>query len=400
MRRDPHVETRIRVPRALQTGGLHDGLCPAAVPHTGAWAPSRLSRSPGGMRGLLVLAAVEFNHDNAVMSLTDRTVVHVAYPGIALLDLVGPAEVFAAANRFAESGPRYRLLVASVDGKPITGASGLRLAVDARLSDVRGRVDTVLIAAGLTYVEAIRSDELLAEVRRIADGARRVGSTCVGAFVLAAAGLLNGRTATTHWAFCEELGRDYPNVTVEPDRIFVRDGNVFTSAGVTAGMDLALALVEADHGVEVARSVARWLVLFVQRPGGQSQFSERLAHPIPSDSALRAVCDEIIADPSGDHSVPSLADRAVLSERHFARLFIAETGTTPGRFVERARVEAARELLEAGPTPVEAVAEQVGFGSAETMRRAFLRVLGVGPADYRARFGGTHLRVVEESEAS
>jgi transcriptional regulator GlxA family with amidase domain len=332
--------------------------------------------------------------------MTDRTVVHVAYPGIALLDLVGPAEVFAVANQMADSGPRYRSLVASADGQPITGNSGLRLDVDARLSDVTGRIDTLLISAGLTYVEAMRSDELVAQVRRIAGRARRVGSTCVGAFVLAAAGLLDGRTATTHWAFCEELGRDFPDITVERDRIFVRDGNVFTSAGVTAGMDLALGLVEADHGVEVARAVARWLVIFMQRPGGQSQFSERLAHPIPTDSALRAVLDEIVADPGGDHSVPRLAERAALSERHFARLFIAETGTTPARFVERARVEAARDLLEAGRTPVDTVAAKAGFGSAETMRRAFLRVLGVGPADYRARFGSTYLHVVDERLAN
>jgi transcriptional regulator GlxA family with amidase domain len=332
--------------------------------------------------------------------MTDRTVVHVAYPGIALLDLVGPSEVFAIANRVVEAGPRYRLLVASVDGRPITGDSGLRLDVDKRLSDVTGRVDTLLIAAGLTYVDAMRSDELLTEIRRIAAKARRVGSTCVGAFVLAAAGLLENRSATTHWGFCEELGRDFPSVTVEPDRIFVRDGNVFTSAGVTAGMDLALAMVEADHGVEVARAVARWLVIFVQRPGGQSQFSERLSHPIPMDSALRAVCDAIVADPTGDHSVPRMAERAALSERHFARLFISQTGTTPGRFVERVRVEAAREALEAGRTPVETIAEEVGFGSAETMRRAFLRILGVGPADYRARFGSTSLHLIDERAAS
>jgi transcriptional regulator GlxA family with amidase domain len=331
--------------------------------------------------------------------MTDRTVVHVAYPGAAILDLVGPAEVFAAANRFAESGPPYTQLVASVDGGTITGQSGVRVEVDVPLSSVRGRIDTLRVAAGLTYSDAMRSKELLAEVRRIAGRARRVGSTCVGAFVLAAAGLLNGRRATTHWAFCEELGRDFPEITVEPDRIYVRDGDVFTSAGVTAGMDLALALVEADHGVEVARAAARWLVLFMQRPGGQSQFSERLAHPIQSDSALRAVCDEIVADPSGDHSVPSLAERAALSERHLARLFIAETGSTPARFVERARVEAARDLLESAPASVETIAEQAGFGSAETMRRAFLRVLGVGPADYRARFGPTHSHLVDERAA-
>jgi transcriptional regulator GlxA family with amidase domain len=332
--------------------------------------------------------------------MTDRTVVFVGYPGIAMLDLVGPAEVFAVANAIAESAPRYRLRVASPDGLPVASDEGLRLEADARLSSVTGRVDTLLIAGGLKYVEAMRSNHLLAEVRRIAGRARRVGSVCTGAFVLAAAGLLDGRTATTHWAYCEELTREYPEVTVEPDRIFVRDGNVFTSAGITSGMDLALGLVEADHGVEIARAVARWLVIFVQRPGGQSQFSERLAHRVPTDSALRAVLDEIVVDPSGDHSVPRLAERAALSERHLARLFVGETGMTPARFVERVRVEAARDLLEAGRIPVETVADEAGFGSAETMRRAFLRVLGVGPADYRARFGTTHLHVVDEREAS
>jgi transcriptional regulator GlxA family with amidase domain len=287
-----------------------------------------------------------------------------------------------------------------VDGRPITGASGLRVEVDARLSSVTGRVDTLRIGAGLTYTDAMESDELLTEVRRIAGRARRVVSTCVGAFVLAAAGLLEGRAATTHWAFCDALGRDFPTITVEPDRIFVRDGNVFTSAGVTAGMDLALALVEADHGVEVARSVARWLVLFTQRPGGQSQFSARLAHPITQGSSLRGVFDEIVADPSGDHSVPRMAERAALSERHLARLFIAETGTTPARYVERLRVEAARDLLEATAASVDTVAEKAGFGSAETMRRAFLRVLGIGPADYRARFSATYLHADDEQLAS
>jgi transcriptional regulator GlxA family with amidase domain len=332
--------------------------------------------------------------------MPDRTVIFVAYPGVSVLDVVGPAEVFTAANWITRSGSSYRLLVASEDGEPIAGNSGLRLDVDGSLSSIKGRVDTVLISGGLTYVEAMRSDELLAEVSRIAGRARRVGSICTGALVLAATGLLDGRTATTHWAFCDDLARDFPEITVEPDRIFVRDGNVFTSAGVTAGMDLALALVEADHGIEVARKVARWLVIFVQRPGGQSQFSERLAHAVPLDSAVRAVLDEIAADPSGDHSVPRLAERAALSERHFARVFIAETGTTPARFVERARVEAARDLLDAGHMPVDTVADEVGFGSAETMRRAFLRVLGVGPADYRARFGARQLHVVDERRAS
>ncbi|WP_163506776.1 GlxA family transcriptional regulator [Fodinicola acaciae] len=320
-----------------------------------------------------------------------RRVVLVAYPGVQLLDVVGPAEVFNGASRTVKSA-RYELTIATPDGQPVAGESGLRLQADARLSDLDGPIDTLLVAGGWSYREAMGCGELLAQINRLAPSTRRVGSVCSGAFVLAQAGLLDGRAATTHWAVCQRLQSQFPAIRVEPDRIFVRDGDVFTSAGVTAGMDLALALVEADHGVEVARTVARWMVVFVQRPGGQSQFSERLAHAVSPDSPLRTLLDEIVADPAADHTVPRLAERAALSERHLTRLFVVETGTTPGRFVERSRVEAAREALESGPTPVEAVARRVGFGSAETMRRAFLRVLGIGPADYRARFSGTHLR--------
>jgi transcriptional regulator GlxA family with amidase domain len=212
--------------------------------------------------------------------MTDRIVVHVAYPGIAMLDLAGPAEVFATANRMAESGPRYRSLVASADGRPIACNSGLRLDADTRLSSVTGRVDTLLISAGLTYVEAMRSDELVAQVRRIAGMARRVGSTCVGAFVLAAAGLLDGRTATSHWAFCEELSRDFPNIKVEPDRIFVRDGNVFTSAGVTAGWTLRWLWSKPT-------TASKWPA---RSRGGWSCSCSGLAasHSSPSDSPTRS----------------------------------------------------------------------------------------------------------------
>jgi transcriptional regulator GlxA family with amidase domain len=222
-------------------------------------------------------------------------------------------------------------------------------------------------------------------VRRLEAGARRAVSVCTGAFVLAAAGVLDGRCATTHWGMCGELASSFPAVQVEPDRIFVREGRVVTSAGVTAGIDVALALVEEDHGVEVARRVARWLVVFVQRPGGQSQFSERLAHPVPENSPLRPVLDAVVAEPAGDHRLPELARRAAMSERHLGRVFRELTGMTPGRYVERVRVEAARDLLEHG-LPVQAAAQRVGLGSAETIRRAFLRVLGIGPSDYRARF--------------
>jgi transcriptional regulator GlxA family with amidase domain len=213
-----------------------------------------------------------------------------------------------------------------------------------------------------------------------------VSSVCTGAFVLAKAGLLDGRRATTHWASCDRLAARYPAVTVEPDPIFVRDGNVYTSAGVTAGMDLALALVEEDLGRKTALEVARRLVLFVKRPGGQSQFSAQLAAQTADREPLRELQDWIGGNLDADLSVPALARRAHMSERNFARAFRRELGLTPAAYVEIARVESARMALESAATPVEVVARQAGFGTVETMRRAFHRRLGVGPADYRARF--------------
>ncbi|MGH3861785.1 GlxA family transcriptional regulator [Actinokineospora sp.] len=309
-------------------------------------------------------------------------VVLVVFPGVQLLDVVGPAEVFAGAAELERDA--YDLVVASPDGSAVRGASGLRLDVDAALADV-DHADTLVIAGGEEYAQAC-APPVVTQVRRLAETAARVCSVCTGAFVLGATGLLDGRRATTHWAMAGRLRSAFPAVVVEPDRIFVRDGSVYTSAGVTAGMDLALALVESDHGAETARTVARWLVLFLQRPGGQSQFSTRLDYAVASASPLRPVCDEITADPAADHRVPRLARRAGMSERHLGRLFAEQLGTTPARFVERIRVEAARGLLEADSTTVAAVSARTGFGSPETLRRAFVRVLGVGPDDYRARF--------------
>jgi transcriptional regulator GlxA family with amidase domain len=312
----------------------------------------------------------------------------VAFDGMQLLDIVGPAEVFDAATRLLGGPPAYRVVVATPGGRAIRGASGLRIAGDVALPHVRPRdVDTLVVGGGLAFDDAVADARLVSELHRISTGSRRTCSVCTGAFMLAEAGLLAGRSATTHWAFCDELARRHPDIDVQPNRIFVRDGATTTAAGVTAGMDLALALVEEDHGAELARTVARWVVMFVQRPGGQSQFSERLSLPLADGSPVRGIVDEIVADPAGDHRQAQLARRAALSERHLRRVFTEQTQTTPARFVERVRVEAARELLEATSTPVDAVATRCGFGSAETMRRAFLRVLGVGPTDYRTRFG-------------
>lgn len=315
-----------------------------------------------------------------------RRVVLVAFDGMQLLDVVGPGEVLDAATRLLD-GDGYSVSVATLDGKPVRASAGTTLVANIALERARpAGIDTIVVGGGMNIEEHLGSGRLALALGRAARRARRTCSVCTGAFVLADAGLLHGRRATTHWAFCAELARRHPTVRVEPDRIFVRDGHVTTSAGVTAGMDMALALVEEDHGAEVARKVARWLVMFLQRPGGQSQFSERLTLPSGVDPPVRAALDAIVADPAGDHRLAALARRVSVSERHLRRLFAEQAQTTPARFVERVRVEAARDLLEGTTTQVATIAARTGFGSPETMRRAFLRVLGVGPADYRARF--------------
>ena len=218
---------------------------------------------------------------------------------------------------------------------------------------------------------------------------RRVAAVCGGAFLLGAAGLLTGRRATTHWMFLSELATLFPSATVERGPIFTQDGPVFTSAGITAGIDLALALVEADHGAAVARQVARFLVVFLQRPGGQSQFSVRLQAEPVDRSPLRVLLDEITADPGGDHRLAALSGRAGFSERHLTRLFARHLGTTPARYVEDVRIEAARSLLESADAPLDVIARRSGMRSAETLRRTFLRQFGITPHAYRERFRTT-----------
>ncbi len=321
------------------------------------------------------------------MTPSKRQVVLVGFDGMQLLNLVGPAEMLDAATQVLGGERGYRVTIATPDGAPVQGSAGMRLAADSSLGHVRPRtVDTLIVGGGMRVGEVVGDQRLAAGLQRVSAGARRTCSVCTGAFLLAGAGLLDGKAATTHWAFCTELARRHPGVAVEPDRIFVRDGSTMTSAGSTAGMDLTLALIEEDHGPDVARAVARWTVMFLQRPGGQSQFSERLALPGAVASPVRQVLDAVVAEPAADHRLAQLAKRAAVSERHLRRLFADQTATTPARFVERIRVEAARERLERTTAPVETVAADCGFGSSETMRRAFLRVIGVGPSDYRARF--------------
>ncbi|MGZ8676474.1 MAG: GlxA family transcriptional regulator, partial [Solirubrobacterales bacterium] len=250
----------------------------------------------------------------------------------------------------------------------------------------RGPIDTLVVAGGFGVHEAVGDEALVRWLRSAAGRSRRVASVCSGSFLLARAGLLEGRRATTHWSSCEELARRHPEITVDPDPIFVHDGDVWTSAGVTAGMDLSLALVERDLGRETALAVARWLVLFLQRPGGQAQFSSHLAAQLADRAPLRELQSWIADNLDEDLRVEALADRAAMSPRNFARTFRREIGLTPAAYVEALRVERARQCLEQDSDPIERVADRCGFGTPETMRRAFARRVGIAPADYRARF--------------
>jgi transcriptional regulator GlxA family with amidase domain len=316
-----------------------------------------------------------------------RRVVLVTFPDAQVLDVTGPAEVFSVAGRLGVT-PGYEVVVATVAGGPVRTTSGIELSTRA-LRTVRGDVDTLVVAGGSGTRAAVRDRAVVDGVRRLAGRARRVTSVCTGAFVLAEAGLLDGRRATTHWASADALARRHPAVEVDPRPIFVRDGHVWTSAGVTAGMDLALALVADDHGPEAARSVAQWLVLYLQRPGGQAQFSAHLDGPLPRPGTLQELQSWMAEHLDEDLSVAALARRAAMSERHFARRFRAETGRTPGDHVEALRTEAACRFLEATDDPIDVVARRSGFGTVETMYRAFRRRHGTTPARHRAFFAAS-----------
>src|SRR3954449_10603181 len=314
-----------------------------------------------------------------------RRIVIVAVPPVQALDVTGPAEVLSVAAQVQGGAePAYAVEVVGPAGAPIATGSGYALAPAGALEDGRGSLDTLVVAGGSGARHA--PDEVVARVAALAARARRVASVCTGAYVLAAAGLLDGRRATTHWEHCDDLQRRYPAVAVERDPIFVVDGRVRTSAGVTAGMDLALALVEEDLGPRAALAVARDLVLFVKRPGGQAQFSAQLAAQAAQRAPLRELQAWIADHLDADLSVPALAARACRSERNFARAFKVETGMTPAVYVEALRVERARLALESGAESIEAVAWRCGFGTVETLRRAFARRLGVAPGAYRDRF--------------
>jgi transcriptional regulator GlxA family with amidase domain len=316
-----------------------------------------------------------------------RRVVFVAFANCQILDLTGPLEVFSMASRIVGgSKPPYRTEVVTEGGDPFRASCGVEIRPDSALAAVEGRIDTLVVVGGLGTRDALRSAGLIDWITDAARRSRRIVSVCSGAYLLAAAGLLDHKRATTHWAECDRLAATFPTVTVEPDPIFVHDGRVWTSAGVTAGMDLALHLVENDLRADVARAVARELVMFVQRPGGQAQFSTQLAAQRPAGSALRALESWIPDHLDEDLAVPTLAARCAMSPRHFARAFRRELGVTPGSYVGAMRVEGARRLLETTGRGLADIAGACGFGTIETLHRCFKRALGVTPGQYRDRF--------------
>ncbi|WP_329199797.1 MULTISPECIES: GlxA family transcriptional regulator [unclassified Streptomyces] len=317
--------------------------------------------------------------------MSSRNVLVLLYDGVQSLDVTGPVEVFSGVGRFPEHAG-YRIRTVSPGAAPVRTSSGLTLVPDGDLESARPGAGTTLLVPGGRYTGDF-DPGLTDWLRAHGGGAERVVSVCTGGLLLAEAGLLDGHRATTHWNACARMARDYPAVTVEPDPIYVRDGRVATSAGVTAGIDLALALVEEDVGRDVALLIARHLVVFLRRPGNQAQFSAQLAAQTARREPLRDVQQWINEHPGEDLGVEALAARAALSPRHFARAFQAETGVTPGRYVERVRVEHARRLLEDGGGGVAQIARASGYRTPEALRRAFLRTLGQPPSEYRRRFG-------------
>ncbi|HEY6298585.1 MAG TPA: helix-turn-helix domain-containing protein [Candidatus Binatus sp.] len=320
-----------------------------------------------------------------------RRIVMLAFPDAQIIDITGPLEVFGRAARWMtdERGwrvPAYTVEIAASKAGPFATSSGIRLIADRAIANVRGPLDTLLVAGGRGATAALRDRALIEWLRAIIRRTRRLCSVCTGAFLIAEAGLLDGLSATTHWRQCARLAAQYPAVSVETDPIFVRAGKIFSSAGVTAGIDLALALLEDDHGRDVALAVARELVMFLRRPGGQSQFSVQLSAQQADREPLRDLQRWIADHPGADLSVAALARRAAMSSRNFARVFAREVGMTPGEFVENSRVEAARRRLEESVAGVDSIASECGFGTRESMRRAFIRALHVPPSAYRSRF--------------
>jgi transcriptional regulator GlxA family with amidase domain len=315
------------------------------------------------------------------------TVAIIAFPGVQALDVTGPLDVFAEANKYLAPPRQYRLTVLGTEPGALACSNGILLQPHACYRDVDEAPDLLLVPGGRGVPRQPRNDDLSAWLRRMGERSARVASICNGAFLLAHAGLLDHRRATTHWHDVQNLTARFPLITVQPDRIFVRDGHVYTSAGVTAGIDLALHLVYEDYGADVSLNVAKRLVVFTQRSGGQSQFSPYLAPHVGENSAMQDVQLYVLGHLAEDLSVERLAHIAARSERNFARVFVRDTLVTPAEFVERARVDAARVLLESSAEPLKTIAHHCGFGSAARMRLAFVKHLGVTGTQYRQHFG-------------
>jgi transcriptional regulator GlxA family with amidase domain len=317
-----------------------------------------------------------------------QKVLIVGFPGVQALDLVGPFEVFAGASRVlaAQARDGYRPEVATLDGLSVSTDAGLSFGAKP-LPDPSESLDTLLLPGGSGARGDRRDPRLIDWIVAAAPHARRVVTVCTGAFLAAQAGLLDGCRATTHWAYAGKLAREFPAVIVDPDPIFIRSSpTMWTAAGVSAGIDLALALVEEDHGTEVAQTVARWLVLHLRRPGGQTQFAAPVWVARAKREPIRAVQEAVESEPGGAHSITDLARLAAMSPRHFTRVFTDEVGEAPGAYVERVRTEAARRQLEQTDDTVMTIANRCGFGTAETMRRNFIRRVGVSPDQYRKAF--------------
>jgi transcriptional regulator GlxA family with amidase domain len=318
-----------------------------------------------------------------------RTVLILGFPGVQALDMVGPFEVFTGASMYLSGrgvGAGYAVRIVSVDGAPVSTGTGLTLVADP-LPEPTEPVDTVVLPGGFGTAAARQDSGLVDWIATAAPHVRRVVSVCTGAVLAAQAGLLDGCVATTHWAYASQLAAEFPAITVDPDPIFVRSSQkVWTAAGVTAGIDLALSLVEDDHGTEAAQTVARYLVMYLRRPGGQTQFAAPVWMPRARRTPIRDVQEAIEAQPAGAHTIPELARRAAMSPRHFTRVFTDEVGVAPGAYVEKIRTEAARRQLEESDDTVTVIAARCGFGSAETLRRNFVRHLGISPDHYRKTF--------------
>ncbi|MER5408621.1 SpoIIE family protein phosphatase [Streptomyces sp. NPDC002769] len=391
LQRTPASTTsRVRDPETAGTAALaragHPGDSAPRSPQ--AAPPPTRTEKPMGKDQAVPPAPSRGRSTGVARNAARHRVLVLMFDGVQSLDVTGPLDVYAAAN---ELGGDYRLTTASLDGRPARTTAGLRLVPDRALGDVDSGVDTLVVPGGPQWWEAVGDPPLVEGITRLADRSRTatVAAVCAGTFPLAETGLLDGRRAATHWKLAADLAARYPRVRVDSEAIFVRDGRFITSAGITAGIDLTLSLVESDLGPDVARAAAKHLVVFMARPGGQSQFSVRQQSLRPANSPLRDVLDRVAADPRGDHSLQALADRAALSSRHLTRLFRTEIGTTAGEYVKGIRLEAAQALLEGGDEPLDTVARRSGFRTEETMRRAFRSRLGVSPGTYRDRFRTT-----------